>query len=89
MALLEPLGRGVYGLGWVELRRFFDPTHHGGLKKIQPNLTYHISPTQPNPTYMSWVGLNSWVGQLGKRIKAIRSDYGGEYLLRDFKDYLT
>ena len=27
--------------------------------------------------------------QLGKRIKVIRSDYGGEYLLRDFKDYLT
>ena len=27
--------------------------------------------------------------QLGKRIKAIRSDHGGEYLLRDFKDYLT
>ena len=27
--------------------------------------------------------------QLGKHIKAIRSDHGGEYLLRDFKDYLT
>ena len=27
--------------------------------------------------------------QLGKRIKAIRSNCGGEYLLRDFKDYLT
>ena len=27
--------------------------------------------------------------QLGKRIKVIRSDRGGEYLLRDFKDYLT
>ena len=27
--------------------------------------------------------------QLGKRIKAIRSDRGGEYLLRDFKNYLT
>ena len=27
--------------------------------------------------------------QLGKRIKAIRSDCGGEYLLGDFKDYLT
>ena len=27
--------------------------------------------------------------QLGKHIKAIRSDSGGEYLLRDFKDYLT
>ena len=27
--------------------------------------------------------------QLGKRIKAIRSDRGGEYLLGNFKDYLT
>ena len=27
--------------------------------------------------------------QLGKRIKAIRSDRGGEYLLEDFKDYFT
>ena len=27
--------------------------------------------------------------QLGKQIKAIRSDCGGEYLLGDFKDYLT
>ena len=27
--------------------------------------------------------------QLGKCIKAIRSDHGGEYLLGDFKDYLT
>ena len=27
--------------------------------------------------------------QLGKRIKVIRSDRGGEYLLGDFKDYLT
>ena len=26
--------------------------------------------------------------QLGKRIKAILSDCGGEYLIRDFKDYL-
>ena len=27
--------------------------------------------------------------QLGKRIKAIRSNHSGEYLLRDIKDYLT
>ena len=27
--------------------------------------------------------------QLGKHIKAIRSDRGGEYLLGDFKDYLS
>ena len=38
--------------GWVGLREFFDPTHYGGLKKIQTN------PTQP-----TWVGLNPLVGQ--------------------------
>ena len=27
--------------------------------------------------------------QLGKHIKAIRSNRGGKYLLGDFKDYLT
>ena len=27
--------------------------------------------------------------QLGKCIKTIRSDRGGEYLLGDFKDYIT
>ena len=27
--------------------------------------------------------------QLGKHIKAMRSNHGGEYLLGDFKDYLT
>ena len=27
--------------------------------------------------------------QFGKHIKAIRSDHGGEYLLENFKDYLT
>ena len=42
--------RGVYGLSWIELREFFDTTHHGGLKKF--NTTHHISPTQP-----TWVGL--------------------------------
>ena len=41
--------RGVHGSGWVELRGFFDPTHHGGTKKIKPNPTHHINPTQPNP----------------------------------------
>ena len=30
-----------------------------GQKKIQPNLTHHISPTQP-----TWVGLNPWVRQI-------------------------
>ena len=54
----KPTLRGMCGSGWVGLREFFDPTHHGGSKKIQPNPTHHISPTQPNPTYMGWVKLN-------------------------------
>ena len=47
--------RGVHGSSWVRLRRFFDPTHHGGLKKF--NLT------QPNPHELGWVELNPWVEQ--------------------------
>ena len=43
--------------GWVGLRRFVDPTHHGESKKIQSNPTHHISPTQPNPTQSTWFGL--------------------------------
>ena len=46
--------KGMHGLGWVKLRKFFDPTHHGGSKKIQPNSTYHISSTQPNPYGSGW-----------------------------------
>ena len=52
------IDRGVHGSGWVELRRFFDLTHHGGSKKIQPNPTHHINPTQPNPTHM---GLTNFI----------------------------
>ena len=40
------ISRGVHGSGWVELRGFFDPTHHGESKKIQPN-----------PTQLTWVKL--------------------------------
>ena len=47
--------RGVHESGWVGLRGFFDPNRHGGSKKIQPNPTYYISPTQPNPTHMGQV----------------------------------
>ena len=51
--MIPPLtSRGVHGSGWVRLRRFFDPTHHGGSKKIQPN-----------PHELDWVRLNPWVGQ--------------------------
>ena len=48
--------RGVHGSDWVRLRRFFDLTHPGGSKKIQPN------PTQP-----TWVGLG-WVEPMGLTI---------------------
>ena len=48
--------RGVHGSGWVGLKRYFDPIHHGGSKKIQPNPTHHISLIQPNPIYMGRVG---------------------------------
>ena len=37
----QEMSMGVHRLGWVWLRGFFDPTHHGGSKKIQFN------PTQP------------------------------------------
>ena len=47
------LSKGVHELGWVKLRGFFNPTHHGGLKKIQPNPTHHKGPTQP-----IWIGLD-------------------------------
>ena len=33
------MSRGVHGSGCGD---FFYLTHHGGLKKIQPNPTYHI-----------------------------------------------
>ena len=54
------MARDVHGSGWVGLRRFFDPTHHGGLKKIQLNPTHHIGPTQPNPTHMGRVEPMGW-----------------------------
>ena len=41
------------GCAWVGLRGLFDLTHHGGSKKIQPNPTHHIHPTQP-----TWVRLD-------------------------------
>ena len=38
----NPLSRGVRRSSWVELRGFFDTTHHGGSKTIQPNPTYGL-----------------------------------------------
>ena len=52
------ISKGVHESGWVKLRGFFNPTHHGGLKKIQPNATHHKGPTQP-----MWIGLD-WVGPI-------------------------
>ena len=47
--------RGMHGSNWVKLREFFDPTHHGGLKKSNP--TQPITGVQPNPTQPTWIGL--------------------------------
>ena len=41
--------RGVHGSSWVRLKGIFDPTHHGGLKNIQPNPT-HMGRVEP----MGW-----------------------------------
>ena len=32
-------GKSVHGLGWVELKNFYNLTHYAGLKEIQPSLT--------------------------------------------------
>ena len=37
------------------MRGFFNPTHHGGLKKSNP--TQPITGVQPNPTQPTWIGL--------------------------------
>ena len=47
--------RSVHESDWVGLREFFDLTHYDGFKKIQPNSTHYVSPTQPNPTHMGRV----------------------------------
>nr|GFA45276.1 hypothetical protein [Tanacetum cinerariifolium] len=39
--------------------------------------------------YFSAVSVNEVELQLGKKIKALRSDRGGEYLSQEFKDYLS
>ena len=38
--MLFPIGWPTQGCAWVGLREFFYITHHGGLKKIQPNPTH-------------------------------------------------
>ena len=50
----------VHGSGWVGLRRFFDITHHGGLKKIQLNHHGGLKKIQPNPNHMGWVEPMGW-----------------------------
>ena len=47
------------GVCMGRVKGIFDPTHYGELKKIQPNPTHHISPTQ-----LTWVGLD-WVKPMG------------------------
>ena len=62
--LLANNNRGVHELGWVRLRGFFDPTHHGGSKKnsTQPNPSH-----KSNSTQMGQVGLG-WIHRLDKFI---------------------
>jgi len=56
-------GKCVHELGRVGLKGFFNPTHYGGLKKIQPNPTHHKGTTQPNPTHIDRVG-SGWTHRL-------------------------
>ena len=42
----------MHGSGWVGLRGFFDPTHHGGLKKSNS--------TQPTQIRLGWVESMGW-----------------------------
>ena len=44
--------RGVHESDWVGLRGFFDLTHNGGSKKINPTQPSHKS----NSIHMGWVG---------------------------------
>ena len=55
-----PRPRGVHGSGWVGLRGLFDPTHHSGSKKIQPNPSHKSNPTQLNPTQLNPHG-SGWI----------------------------
>ena len=55
--------KDVHGSSWVGLRGFFDLTHYGGSKKIQPNPTQLITYVQPNPIQPIWVRLNPWIGK--------------------------
>ena len=48
---------GVHRSAWVGLKSFFNPTHHGGIKK---------NSIQPNPTQPMWIGLGRvGVGPMG------------------------
>ena len=52
-------GKGVHGSGWVGLKGHFNPTHHGGWKKIQPN-----------PHGLGWThGLDKDRDKLARQIK--------------------
>ena len=44
--------RSVNVSAWVGLRDLFNPIHHGGLKKFQPNPIYHR--VQPNLRKSGW-----------------------------------
>ena len=58
--------RDVHGSGWVKLRMFFTPTHHGRVEKnsTPPNLSQGSNLTQPK-----WIGLAHWLDICKKKIK--------------------
>ena len=60
-----PIGvcMGRVGSGWGD---FLTQSTMVGQKKIQPNPTHHINPTQPNPTHMGQVG-SGWTHGFEKK----------------------
>ena len=73
--------RGVHGLDLVGLRRFFDSTHHDGLKKIQP-----ITKVQSNPTHMGRVEPMGWTNFIIIIIiKLSRKKYKYKYIQKNQK----
>ena len=83
--------RGVHRSSLIGLRGFFDPTHYGGSKNIQPNPTHHISLTQSNPTYMGRVG-SSWMHGFDKFLSLllllnwVEKKYKYKYIKKKPKD---
>ena len=48
--------KNVHESDWVELMRFFDSTHYGELKKIQPNPT-HMGRVEPKSLTIFFISI--------------------------------